>query len=149
MEVSSWENKSLEAYLSGRKAVPVEYRTSEKSSHPCSIREASLPLRQVAGMEFDSHSYCFLPSSGSLGRLGAKSSRSQLLGFGKCGFLQGMNRDKSIEGVWKVKSRTNPAVQLWGGTETNPCVSDCAWRLREGSLQLVLAAPSSPGSVCD
>lgn len=117
MEVTSWENKSLEVYLSGRKAVPIKYRTSEKSSHPCSSREASLPLLQVAGMEFHPHSYCFLPFHGSLGRLGAKSCRSQLLGFGKCGFLQGLHRDKSIEGVWKVKSRTNAAVQLSGGME--------------------------------
>lgn len=63
----------------------------------------------------------FLPLRGSLGRLGATRSR---LGFGKCGFLQGMHRDVSIESVWKVQSRTDPAVQLWGGVKTNPCGSD-------------------------
>lgn len=102
--------------MSGRKAVPIKYRTSEKA-HPCSIREVSLPLLQVAGMEFHPSSYCFLPFRGSLSRLGAKSCRSQLLGFGKRGFLQALHRDKSIEGVWKVKSRTNAAVQLLGGME--------------------------------
>lgn len=41
------EKRSLEVYLSGRKVVPIKHRTSEKSSHPCSIREASLPLLQL------------------------------------------------------------------------------------------------------